>query len=215
MSFFLLCFLENIMNTDTITVSRDTAIQTIADIKALKKSQRSPEDDALLSLYTSVAKHGARVLTLSAAFRQAGLNELGQPRIAIAQADWLRVSCGRVAATWNRMQDPANFGLLFEDPAKWRSRVGKINLPAGCFTQTPTDKALTTPVPYVPAKIRPKFHLRNYHVLFEVEEWTVEMQRDPFLLKHIMGETYAVIAEWELTELEAQLIGGMRRGGNR
>lgn len=41
---------------------------------------------------------------------------------------------------------------------------------------------------------------------------TEEMPVDPFLLKHIMGDTYAVIAEWELTELEASLLGSMRSG---
>ncbi len=197
------------MNVSTIVVSQDTAIRKVADLKALTKSQRTEEDDALLSLYSSVAKHGARVITLSAAFKQAGLNELAQPRLAIAPADWQKVNFAR-----NHNLTSGEFFRMKEGRYSWQaSEAGKIRLapnvfpvPIGTFNR----RRLTTQVPYIPAAIRPKFHLRNYHVLFEVEKWTFEMPVDPFLLKHIMGETYAVIAEWELTELEASLVGGMR-----
>lgn len=199
------------MNVDTITIKRDTAIQKVADLKALTRSQRTEEDDALLSLYSSVAKHGARVITLSAAFRQAGLNELLQPRVAIAQADWQKVYFQRQG--WSSNNEPSEYRGQFRPHNRWRDRVaGEIRLVSGSFLTIPTDKTLSTFVPYVPANIRPKFHLRNYHILFEVEKWTVEMPVDPFLLKHVMGETYAVVAEWELTELEASLLGSMRNG---
>lgn len=200
------------MNVSTIAVSQDTAIRKVSDLKALTKSQRTEEDDALLALYKSVAKHGARVITLSAAFKQAGLNELAQPRLAIAQGDWKRVFYRR--GGWsNTHLDPSPYSARFWHQNLGRARdnaAGIIRLRPGSFNAVPTDHDLSSVVPYIPASIRPKFHLRNYHILFEVEKWTVEMPVDPFLLKHIMGETYAVIAEWELTELEAALVGGMR-----
>jgi hypothetical protein len=202
------------MNVDTLTVSKDTAVRKIADIKGLKRSQRTEEDDALLSLYTSVAKHGARVITLSAAFRQAGLNEKGKPRLAIAAGHWPKV--------FFRREFAANGGGKFrQKQAGWWNRgnhtpgasLQEILIPAGTFENVGrVHDTLATQVPYVPAEVRPKFHLRNYHILFEVEKWTVEMPVDPFLLKHIMGETYAVLAEWELTPLEASLLGSMRSG---
>lgn len=202
------------MNVDTITVKHDTAMMKIADLKALKKSQRTDEDDALLSLYTSVAKHGARVISLAAAFRQTGLNELGQPKLAIAQADWSKVFYRRTGWS-NSAADASLYGAEFDHLNSW-SRTSQRNrrvvrLSPGAFVTRPVEH-LSTLVPYVPADVRPKFHLRNYHILFEVEKWTVEMPVDPFLLKHIMGDTYAVIAEWELTELEASLLGSMRSG---
>jgi hypothetical protein len=87
------------MNVDTVTIPKETAARKVADIKALKRSQRTEEDDALLALYTSISKHNARVITLSAAFRQAGLNDLDQPRIAIAQGDWTKVYFRRTGWT--------------------------------------------------------------------------------------------------------------------
>jgi hypothetical protein len=201
---------EVFMNVNTIAIKQDTAVQKIADIKALSKSQRTEDDDALLSLYTSVAKHGARVITLSAAFKQAGLNELRQPRIAIAQADWGKVF---FKSPWTADHREAR-GEFWHRSMSWRRQnaAGVIHVRAGSFDAIPTNHQISSLVPYVPANVRPKFNLRNYHILFEVEKWTVEMPVDPFLLKHIMGDTYAVIAEWELTELETQLLGGMRSG---
>jgi hypothetical protein len=66
------------MNVSTISVPHETAIQKINDIEALKKSQRTDEDDALLSVFKAVRKHNARVINIVDAFRQTGLNELGQ-----------------------------------------------------------------------------------------------------------------------------------------
>jgi hypothetical protein len=203
------------MDVKTIEIREETAMMKIADLKALKKSQRTAEDDALLSLYTSVAKHGARVLSLAAAFRQTGLNDRGQPRLAIARGDWTHVifsthggSRADRGAVWRYFYRSGKFSEV----GKPVDRVSTVRLSPDVFPEFELPKLLKTPVPYVPAEIRPRYHLRNYHILFEVEEWTEEMPVDPFLLKHIMGDTYAVIAEWELTELEASLLGSMRSG---
>lgn len=199
------------MNVDTVTIPKETAARKVADIKALKRSQRTEEDDALLALYTSISKHNARVITLSAAFRQAGLNDLDQPRIAVAQGDWTKVFCTRYG--WNGGNSDASvFGYRFTRDNRWRNKLlsDTVALRPGSYDRVPTEKTLSTTVPHVPANIRPTFHLRNYHILFEVEKWTVEMPVDPFLLKHVTGDTYAVIAEWELTDLEASILGGMR-----
>jgi hypothetical protein len=68
---------------------------------------------------------------------------------------------------------------------------------------------LKSAVPHIPANLRPKFKLNNYHILFEVQNWE-EYPVDPFLLKRVVGNLFIVIAEWELTELEASLLGSMR-----
>lgn len=79
------------MDVRTIEIREETAMMKIADLKALKKSQRTEEDDALLSLYTSFAKHGARVLSLAAAFRQTDRRDAG--RSVSAQAHHGRYVC--------------------------------------------------------------------------------------------------------------------------
>jgi hypothetical protein len=187
------------MNVSTISVSQDTAAVKIADIKSLKKSQRTEEDDRLLSLYSAVVKRGARVLSLSAAFRQTGLNELHQPRLAIAQGDWPTV-----------FFDP--WSHCFSWKRRWqRGNATTIYLAADVFEGKEDRDEISSPVPHVPAAVRPKFHLRNYHILFEVEKWET-YPVDPFLLRHVTGDLYVVEAEWELTELEAALLGSMRSG---
>ncbi|TWT47064.1 hypothetical protein KOR42_41760 [Thalassoglobus neptunius] len=71
-------------------------------------------------------------------------------------------------------------------------------------------------VPMVPADVRPtKGQLRDWFILWEVEEWYEKPKcmvppTDPFLLKHVVGEFYAVLAEWDLTELEKAVMSELR-----
>jgi len=195
------------MNVSTIAVPRETAIQKINDIEALKPKQRTDEDDALLSVFKAVRKHDARVINIVDAFRQTGLNELGQPRLAIAPADWDLVN-------FEPTHDLRG-GMFFQmkKNAPWRvSESGLIRLPNDTFQMpigTFRRSRLKSPVPHIPANLRPKYKLSNYHILFEVQKWE-EYPVDPFLLKRITGNLFIVLAEWELTELEASLLGSMR-----
>jgi hypothetical protein len=52
--------------------------------------------------------------------------------------------------------------------------------------------------------------LRHYVTLFEVDQWEPVPPTDPALLKHIAGDLYAVLAVWDLTELERAVIAGTR-----
>lgn len=55
--------------------------------------------------------------------------------------------------------------------------------------------------------------LRRYHVFWKVEAWydrnPIEPPVDPFLLLHIGGSNYAVLAQWGLTELERSDMRGL------
>lgn len=73
-------------------------------------------------------------------------------------------------------------------------------------------------VPIVPADVRSKVtgQLSTYFTLWEVEQWADQRirslsDRDPLLLKHIGGELYAVVAEWDLTEIERAVMAGRAR----
>ena len=62
-------------------------------------------------------------------------------------------------------------------------------------------------VPTVPPRLRPAGNLDSYHVLFE-PEWQGDPEpADPALLKHIGGDLWAVVATWDLTPLEAAVLG--------
>jgi hypothetical protein len=69
-------------------------------------------------------------------------------------------------------------------------------------------------VPMVPADVYPSrgLDLSKHFVLWEVEDWDAAPPVDPMLLKPIGGNLYAVIAQWNLTEIERVIIAGTRRG---
>src|SRR5258706_14080863 len=82
------------MNVDTILVTREEAQRKLDEYKSVSAKQRREEDKQMTSLYKAVVQ-GARVLNLAAAFTKTGLNDLGQPKLAIARAEWKAVHCFR------------------------------------------------------------------------------------------------------------------------
>ncbi len=67
-------------------------------------------------------------------------------------------------------------------------------------------------VPTIPPALRPPNKLSGYHVLWEAE-WAQQLAvvpRDPALLRHLGGDLYAVLAVWDLSEVERAVLGGMR-----
>lgn len=77
--------------------------------------------------------------------------------------------------------------------------------------------AWSSMVPVVPPKHRPRSgsSLGSYLVLWEVDEWTWSTvpppPGDPALLRHVGGDIYAVVATWNLTELERLVLSGRRQ----
>jgi len=193
------------MNVDTLVISQNEAIEKLEQYQRIALKKRTREDQKLLALYDQVAG-GARVLNLTAAFRQTGLNDFKQPRLAISRADWPQVFC----QAWSLPGLPG-YGVKFSDVTGWRNHVRDItvalNVPYSCIF----ERTIVSPVPHIPPSARPRFGLHNYHILFEVKQWSV-YPVDPFLMKRISGMLFAVLAEWELSPLEASLLESMREG---
>ena len=203
------------MNVNTLVISEEEALFKLDEYKALQGRQRREEDDQLQSLYASISK-GARVLNLRAAFQQTGLNANGQPKLAIARANWRdvhfrpRAAMGKNFVSWSVVDGAGGFS----PHRNWNclASVQNLWLPGGTFDDLKlTRQGLKSPVPHIPPACRPKFGLHNYHILFEVEEWQT-YPTDPFLLRRISGMLFMVEAEWDLTPLEAELLASMRAG---
>lgn len=64
-------------------------------------------------------------------------------------------------------------------------------------------------VPHIPPALRPARKLENYHILWEAD-WQQDPPRDPMLLKRLAGTFYAVLAVWDLTDLERAVLNGVR-----
>ena len=190
------------MNITTILVSQEEALSKLDAYRAVKGRRRVAEDDRLQQVYAAISR-GARVLHLPSAFREAGLDAQQRPRLAIARADWPIVHCYR---PWQLQ----SVGFSQHDRWNTRATATNISLPRNTFAWDgePRWGHLRSQVPHIPPAVRPKLLARNYHILFEVQAWE-EYPVDPFLLRHITGQLYIVEAEWELTHLEATLLGAM------
>lgn len=192
------------MKVSTLTITPQEAVEKLAAYRQLSDKQRTLVDDDLLRLYRMV-QGGKRILNVNKAFQQTGLNELGQPKLAMARADWEQV-------WFHPHQEPdrgfAPGGGTFESAGRLHPLLKKncYHVPMDTFNRPRlTNQFLRSAVPHIPPAIRPRTYLNNYWILFEVESWT-EYPVDPFLLRHVHGSLYVVEAEWELTPLEAELL---------
>lgn len=191
-----------------VTMEKDAAAQNARLYRQLiqdPERTHTAADEAALRAYRQLAKdEGALgIVSLRAVIERGGQHENGMPRLAVARADTERVYA---EVGWDG-------GVHFAD-TQWRVRnarslrmVGTAGLhlqfPAGTLEAPP--KRLTvrgeTLVPLIPPQYRPK-KLRTHHVLFEVDEWRAVAPVDPALLKHLGGDLWAVLAVWDLTEVE-------------
>jgi hypothetical protein len=196
------------MNLSTIVVSEEEATEKLAEYEAAVKTERSAEDVAIAQAYRA-ARRGLAVISLRRAIGEGGYFDDGMPRIAIARAGWPEAFCKWRFGSGLRDTD----GLVFADDDYWRgeSLVGKHHVQTTPSAHPETVEQgyrwRRAPVPLVPPSCRPKRpRLSNLHVLWEVESWSPAPSRDPALLKHIRGDLWAVLATWDLTDLELAVL---------
>lgn len=193
------------MNVTTITIHPDEAAAKLREYDALPDNRRTAGDATLLSAYRAAAE-GQRLINVHAAFAQTGLNDVGEPRLAMARADWSICHLHPHHGIGNSYE-PGGALFTATDWIRPQLRVNCVAVPAFTF---PRDALRTArrwaPVPHIPPRLRPRTsRLPFFHVLFEVEAWQ-QYPVDPFLLQHIAGPFYVVVGEWELTALEASLL---------
>jgi hypothetical protein len=155
--------------------------------------------------YEALAE-GFPILDVGEIIRTIGLDGDGWPALAIARADRREVMCfkhggsvwfdgrgGKLASRWNRRYPTLIHQIRWpEIGTTWAERYALV--------------------PMVPADVRPeKGRLKDWHILWEVDEWSKQSKfatapADPFLLKHLAGNLFAVIAMWELTAAEQKVL---------
>lgn len=204
------------MKVETIMINRDTALAKLHQLEQVQAARRTKADDHFQTLYKAVER-GARVINVFNAFRQTGLNELGEPRLAIARADHEFVFC-RSRPYFNDTGSRAGT-VIFTPQSRWSEQATARNfvLPMNTFDDkklfAENRHVLKSAVPYIPPPVRRRMRAaaHNYHVLFEVESWE-RYPVDPFLMRRIVGPMFVVEDEWELTPLEASLLEGLVAG---
>jgi hypothetical protein len=162
-----------------------------------------------MQAYKHLAR-GTTVLDLQAAMTQAGVKlfdgcPIPLPCLAIVRSD--AAEC---------LLDMQQDGSATFSTERWAKRQRNITrFPAGTFPAfTGGGPAFwphhqkTTLTPIIPPHLRPKHDLANYRTLWEVEAWKPEPPKDPMLLKPLGGMLYAVLATWDLTEMERAVLRG-------
>jgi hypothetical protein len=199
--------------------------QAEEEFKALKQALRQHAQlrkeeirRELMAVYGHL-KHGKKIIDIHESFRKAGLNKEGDPRLAICRADAKQCNCLKIE------DGSAIFSMERLD--RWqrqpRKTYAEVKLPAGTFqwqsidptrplnTYNIKNQMIQCPAPIIPAKIlveEVRHRLKNYHVLWEVEEWKPVPPQDPILLKRLTSNLFGVLATWELTVLEKAVIRG-------
>jgi hypothetical protein len=204
------------MNVSPITMTKADALAAFREYQAAVRADRGStrkvwkaEDVALMQAYKHLAR-GTAVIDLQAAMTQAGSKlfdgcPIPLPCLAIVASD-----------------APECFLELEVDGAarfstsKWATGRKKVTrFPARTFPIAPDDRrefwrqsSQVTMTPIIPPQLRPKHDLAGYRTLWEVEAWKKEPPKDPMLLKPLGGMLYAVLATWDLTEMERAVLRG-------
>lgn len=129
------------------------------------------------------------------------------PRLAIARAD--------ARSCWTKGVHSDGHVTFQANEWRWNPRkADRVVLAAGTFDEDQerprsVRTTLRAIVPTIPPPLRPAHKLSGYRILWEAE-WDSRPPVDPALLKHLGGGIYAVVAVWDLTELERSVLGGLR-----
>jgi hypothetical protein len=203
------------MNPDKITMDADQAQRKMEAALRERHADALEFHQACAAAYQHLA-NGRQLLSLSAAIRAGGIGADGRPRFAVARADR-----PQVYLEWRR-NNPIVHYCAETQPTAWHAgRFASLNRFVD-LRQTFDDarRSLRTGyarVPAVPADVRPAVgQLRDWFILWEVDEWADRSHlapppRDPFLLEPIGGDLYAILAHWELTDLERAIMDSLNR----
>lgn len=190
------------MNVELMTMDRATAREKL---KAYRRKRHADAEEVYSRCEAAFAAlaEGTPVVDLSRVFEVCPVDGYGRPKLAVARAD-------RKQVMFETRIFPERF--CFDT----RRDLGRSNdslclqFSGQRFHSRERNRGYAT-VPMVPADVRPQTgQLRDWFVLFEVEQWSdtpiIDPPRDPFLLSHIGGTLYAVLAQWDLTEIERAVM---------
>jgi hypothetical protein len=202
-------------NAPVITMEKEEAKKYYQEYLEATKVRKEKYVEELKNLYRHLSQ-GAKVLDVYEAFKQSGVNEDGEPKLAIAPASWKTIVFKKQA-----------LGAGFFGQNQWAGgKSESVALPSKTFPEWKIVKApvkwdkdrteivreaIQTKVPLVPAVLLPESQsLNGYYILFEVEKWNeVPVARDPYLLKRINANAFVVLGEWDVTEVELSVMRGL------
>lgn len=216
------------MNVETITMDPDEAQEQLEEYAKALRRRADEEYEAVRTGLEALAA-GDAVLNLTDAIRQAPVDDAGRPMLAVGRADrrqvaftWANGTIARFATkTWRDRGLVTDTMVRNIDMGRGHGRTQIVRPRSGDpyhITITIEGYALVPMVPPPGLRLAGGFSgLRHHFVLWEVEAWSdtpigAVPDRDPYLLKHLGGDLYAVVYEWDLTDLERAVMAGRRHG---
>lgn len=185
------------MNLSTTTMDRNAARHAYLEYRRAINPDLYEEDRMILKSYRALSQ-GHQLLNVADAIKNAGANPDGSPKLAISRAD----------DEWCYFTRWLDGDLVFSPVQRWTGRnrrffYGKALPPVQNYRDLMNGGRSVVPI--IPPGLRPRAQLQNYHILWEAE-WQ-QVPTDPALLKHLEGDWFAVIAIWDLTEVERIALG--------
>jgi hypothetical protein len=197
------------MDVHAVTELDQTAAETaFREYRAAWLAERNQIDAELMRGYKALAD-GKTLISLREALTKGGVDEIGRPNLAIARADETQIS----------MEIVSDGSVTYRPTFRTNDDDRRFDLPVGVFPTPPITPGIDlwrqpwngnwwARLPFIPPKYRPPQRLVNYHLLWEAE-WrrgTGPQRRDPMLLRWIGGDLFAVVAAWDLTDLEKLVL---------
>lgn len=178
----------------------DRELDTLDAQKADVLARQRVRDEALMRGYRLLSL-GRQIIDLNAVLIAGGEDELHRPKLAVARAD------SRTQSLIRFPDGSVRFGDWTQRGDRWSRSRRVFSLPAAAFPRLPNSNWVyaTATVPLIPPALRPD-SLDQFTILWEAE-WTSRPPVDPALLRSLGGGLYAVVAVWDLTELEQIVLG--------
>jgi hypothetical protein len=187
----------------TIEMPVAEARSRLVEYEKRLESERTQQDEQIARGYRALTR-GLPIIKLSETIQAGGFFDHGLPRMAIARADsqdcWVQVNQYKI--------------LYLSEPPTWKAKNrgalvnrATVRVPVGQQWHSGIRRDGHTIMPLIPPEHRPKARrLHLFHILWEVEEWTLMPPRDPALVRWVGGDLWSVVAVWDLTELERAVL---------
>lgn len=196
------------MDLELITMSQGEARRLFLEYRNNLRDKHNEEDRAVMEGYRHLCR-GSALLDLRSAMRVGGQDAQHRPKMAITRADfkwcWFEYTDNGARFIGTNKESLSNWDIKSYGYNTVQVPGGILRAPDGWPARGQARaRAL---VPMIPPKFRPTAKLSNYHIMFEAE-WRPVPPVDPFLLKHLGGTLYVVLAQWDLTPLEQAVLAG-------
>jgi hypothetical protein len=178
------------VNASILNVSAQDASAALREYR-VHRNTYDERDWEIEKIYRAIAR-GKKVISVVDSIVNAGADDAKRPKLAIARANATSCRC-------NRDRDL----VRFTPDASWRTTV-RVPWP-GMLNAS----SLRVIVPRIPPQHRPAAKsLAAYHILWEAD-WQ-EIPRDPMLLRRIGKDAWVVLAAWDLTDVEMNVLRAYR-----